>query len=232
MLETLEKVGFEISRATISSISIKNPDPKGRNIRLKGALYEQDFRFGEDLRADITHRSRQHRATNESRLRDVTEKYQRGIEAKRAENNRLNARQLRMSKAVFKPYLWSLLGISAAGLIVIAGLFIAIWSVKNELDDLKQQRAEAERTLDLLETKTKGLTLENCPVENSKATRVCVATEKRMMKALTHLGERLAELEQENTSLAQQLASLAAELERQSEIRQRQSEILNQLAKR
>ncbi|EFE02986.1 B protein (plasmid) [Neisseria gonorrhoeae DGI2] len=88
MLETLEKVGFEISRATISSISIKNPDPKGRNIRLKGALYEQDFRFGEDLRADITHRSRQHRATNESRLRDVTEKYQRGIEAKRAENNR------------------------------------------------------------------------------------------------------------------------------------------------
>ncbi|MFS4601790.1 MbeB family mobilization protein, partial [Neisseria gonorrhoeae] len=144
----------------------------------------------------------------------------------------INARQLRMSKAVFKPYLWSLLGISAAGLIVIAGLFIAIWSVKNELDDLKQQRAEAERTLDLLETKTKGLTLENCPVENSKATRVCVATEKRMMKALTHLGERLAELEQENTSLAQQLASLAAELERQSEIRQRQSEILNQLAKR
>ncbi|EPI6183796.1 MbeB family mobilization protein [Neisseria gonorrhoeae] len=145
----------------------------------------------------------------------------------------INARQLRMSKAVFKPYLWSfLLGISAAGLIVIAGLFIAIWSVKNELDDLKQQRAEAERTLDLLETKTKGLTLENCPVENSKATRVCVATEKRMMKALTHLGERLAELEQENTSLAQQLASLAAELERQSEIQQRQSEILNQLAKR
>ncbi|ENV9208222.1 cryptic plasmid protein B [Neisseria gonorrhoeae] len=144
----------------------------------------------------------------------------------------INARQLRMSKAVFKPYLWSLLGISAAGLIVIAGLFIAIWSVKNELDDLKQQRAEAERTLDLLETKTKGLTLENCPVENSKATRVCVATEQRMMKALTHLGERLAELEQENTSLAQQLASLAAELERQSEIQQRQSEILNQPAKR
>lgn len=144
----------------------------------------------------------------------------------------INARQLRMSKAVFKPYLWSLLGISAAGLIVISGLFIAIWSVKNELDDLKQQRAEAERTLDLLETKTKGLTLENCPVENSKATRVCVATEKRMMKALTHLGERLAELEQENTSLAQQLASLAAELERQSEIQQRQSEILNQPAKR
>ncbi len=77
-----------------------------------------------------------------------------------------------MSKAVFKPYLWSLLGISSAGLIVIARLFIAVWSVKNELDDLKQQRAEAERTLDQLETKTKGLTLENCPVENSKATRV------------------------------------------------------------
>lgn len=88
VLETLEKAGFEISRTTPSSISIKNPDPKGRNIRLKGALYEQNFRFGEDLRADITHRSRQHRAANESRLRHATAKYQRGIEAKRAENNR------------------------------------------------------------------------------------------------------------------------------------------------
>ncbi|PPZ57679.1 MbeB family mobilization protein, partial [Neisseria gonorrhoeae] len=69
----------------------------------------------------------------------------------------INARQLRLSKAVFKPYLRSLLGISAAGLIVIAGRFIAIWSLKNELDDLKQQRAEAELNLDLLETKPKGL---------------------------------------------------------------------------
>ncbi len=59
-----------------------------------------------------------------------------------------------------------------------------------------------------------------------------VALEQRMKKALTHLCERLAELEQENTGLAQQLASLAAEVERQSEIRQRQSEILNQTAKR
>lgn len=88
VLETLEKSGFEISCTTATSISIKNPDPKGRNIRLKGALYEQDFRFGEDLRADIASRSRQHRAANEDRLRRATEKYQRGIEAKRAENNR------------------------------------------------------------------------------------------------------------------------------------------------
>jgi hypothetical protein len=52
-----------------------------------------------------------------------------------------------------------------------------VGTLNSELDDLKQQRAEAERTLDLLNTKTKGLTLENCPVENSKATRVCVATD-------------------------------------------------------
>lgn len=89
----------------------------------------------------------------------------------------INAQQLRMSKAVFKPYLWSLIGISAAGLIVIAGLFIAIWSVRNELDDLKQQREEAQKSLDILNTKTKGVLLENCPVENSKATRICVATD-------------------------------------------------------
>ncbi len=34
----------------------------------------------------------------------------------------INARQLRMSKAAFKPYLWSMLGISATWMIVITGL--------------------------------------------------------------------------------------------------------------
>ncbi|WP_283957047.1 MbeB family mobilization protein, partial [Neisseria gonorrhoeae] len=158
VLETLEKVGFEISRATISSISIKNPDPKGRNIRLKGALYEQDFRlaktFEQTSRTEAASIEQQTKADLETLRKNINEALKQSEQKITAD---INARQLRMSKAVFKPYLWSLLGISAVGLIVIAGLFIAIWSVKNELDDLKQQRAEAERTLDLLETKTKGL---------------------------------------------------------------------------
>ncbi|MCU6525433.1 hypothetical protein, partial [Klebsiella quasipneumoniae] len=86
--------------------------------------------------------------------------------------------------------------------------------------------------LDLGDRRDNGWKLDQCPDDERCEARGRGATEKRMMKASTDMGERLAELEQENTSLAQQLASLAAELERQSEIRQRQSEILNQLAKR
>ncbi len=73
----------------------------------------------------------------------------------------ITARQLRLSKAASKPYLWRWISIFAAGWIVIADLFMAIWSVRNGLDDLRQQRTESELTLDLLETKTNGLTLEN-----------------------------------------------------------------------
>ncbi|WP_242060268.1 MbeB family mobilization protein, partial [Listeria monocytogenes] len=69
----------------------------------------------------------------------------------------INARQLRMSKAVFKPYLWSLLGISAAGLIVIAGLFIAIWIVNKQKAAYEQLRALAGPALCLPATKTHRL---------------------------------------------------------------------------
>lgn len=92
VLKTLENAGFEISRTTATSISIKNPETGGRNIRLKGALYEQDFRFSQDLSAEITARTERHRATSEERYSRATEIYQRGIEAKRAENHRRHSR--------------------------------------------------------------------------------------------------------------------------------------------
>jgi hypothetical protein len=91
VLKTLENAGFEISRTTATSISIKNPEG-GRNIRLKGALYEQDFRFSQDLSAELKTRTERHRATSKARYSRAAEIYQRGIEAKRAENNRRHSR--------------------------------------------------------------------------------------------------------------------------------------------
>lgn len=41
VVKTLESAGFEIARTTKKSISIKDPEG-GQNIRLKGAIYEQD----------------------------------------------------------------------------------------------------------------------------------------------------------------------------------------------
>ncbi|MGP5481092.1 relaxase/mobilization nuclease domain-containing protein, partial [Pseudomonas helleri] len=45
VLEKLTGAGFQVARETKSSISIADPDG-GKNIRLKGALYERDFRLG------------------------------------------------------------------------------------------------------------------------------------------------------------------------------------------
>jgi len=53
----LKEQGFDIARETPKSISISDPEG-GRNIRLKGHIYEQDFRFSEKLRGDITAVSR------------------------------------------------------------------------------------------------------------------------------------------------------------------------------
>ncbi len=61
-----------------------------------------------------------------------------------------------MSKAVFKLYLWSLRGTASAALIVIAGLFIAVWSILHELEDVKQQGEEAGQRQDRLETNAIG----------------------------------------------------------------------------
>lgn len=53
VLNVLKESGFEISRTSDNSISLKNPDPTGRNIRLKGAIYEVNARFGEQLTEQI-----------------------------------------------------------------------------------------------------------------------------------------------------------------------------------
>lgn len=86
VINALENAGLVISRTTSRSISIKNPIGDGRNIRLKGAFYEQDFRFSEDLRAEIEARNRAYRADSERRIEQATSDYTRRIEAKRSDN--------------------------------------------------------------------------------------------------------------------------------------------------
>ncbi len=65
--EALESAGFEVVRTTKSSISIADPDG-GRNIRLKGAIYEQSFNAGEGLRAEIESAAAEYRRNAESRI--------------------------------------------------------------------------------------------------------------------------------------------------------------------
>ena len=96
VIKTLETAGFEIARTTKKSISIKDPDG-GQNIRLKGAIYEQDFRFRKELRADIERASEAYRADRSRRIQESRETLDRLTQRKRESN------QLRYPRAEQTP---------------------------------------------------------------------------------------------------------------------------------
>lgn len=81
----LESIGLTVARETKSSISIADPSG-GRNIRLKGMIYERDFKFGEGLRGEIEAASAGYRAEREARVREAGNIYQRGTAIKLAEH--------------------------------------------------------------------------------------------------------------------------------------------------
>ena len=65
---------------------------RGRNIRLKGAIYEQSFNAGEGLRAEIESAAADYRRDAESRIQRAREVCQSGTERKREENQRRHPR--------------------------------------------------------------------------------------------------------------------------------------------
>lgn len=87
VVQSLEHAGFTVCRQTKSSISIADPDG-GRNIRLKGMIYEQNFRFGPELRGEIEAASERYRNTSKDRTRDARNVYQRCFRHKRDDNQR------------------------------------------------------------------------------------------------------------------------------------------------
>lgn len=89
--EALENAGFEVVRTTKSSISIADPDG-GRNIRLKGAIYEESFNAGEGLRAEIESAAADYRRDVENRIQRARAVCKSGIERKREENQRRHPR--------------------------------------------------------------------------------------------------------------------------------------------
>ena len=85
VLEALKNGGFEVTRETKTSISIKNPDPDAkRPIRLTGALYERDFRFSDELQQSIARQSEEYRANAGARLAEAQTLYASEMERKRS----------------------------------------------------------------------------------------------------------------------------------------------------
>lgn len=91
VLKALTDGGFDIVRVTKNSVSIADPEG-GRNIRLKGVIYEQGFRHGEGLRAEIEAASERYRRDVENRVREARESCLKGTDIKREQHQKRHPR--------------------------------------------------------------------------------------------------------------------------------------------
>lgn len=82
VIETLQDAGFEIARQTDKAVSIKNPSG-GRNIRLTGGLYERDFRFSQEVQAEVKRDSESYRNHVRRRFNEATHVLHKELERKR-----------------------------------------------------------------------------------------------------------------------------------------------------
>ncbi len=94
IINTLENKGFSIARVTKNSISIKNPsgEPNARNIRLKGALYAQNFSYGPSLQREIEEAGERYQGRIRERLSEAVKTYRSATEIKREYHSKRFAR--------------------------------------------------------------------------------------------------------------------------------------------
>lgn len=78
VIAALSEAGLEVVRQTKSGISIKDPEG-GQNLRLKGALYAENYRGGQELRAAREDAERSYREGREGRIREAEGRYREGI---------------------------------------------------------------------------------------------------------------------------------------------------------
>lgn len=85
VIQALTEAGIEVVRVTRSSISIADPNG-GKNIRLKGAFYEQSFTDGRGVREKAERESRIYRENAERRVQEARRICKQGTDLKRIFN--------------------------------------------------------------------------------------------------------------------------------------------------
>jgi Fe2+ transport system protein B len=87
VVNTLENAGFEITRQTERSISIKNPDGK-RNIRLEGVIYE-NRQFDKQFAEEHSRAGQDYQRTSRERYETALGKLHRLVESKQRANQEI-----------------------------------------------------------------------------------------------------------------------------------------------
>ena len=154
--EALEGAGFEVVRTTKSSISIADPDG-GRNIRLKGAIYEQSFNAGEGLRAAIESAAEEYRRDAESRIQRARAVCQSGTERKRAHEQSMSEAMEKNRRSVLLTAGRTWLTILMVSALLIATSGSILWWQGRQITDNYTHLRQQEDTLAKMTARTWGV---------------------------------------------------------------------------
>ena len=99
--QALTELGYTITRAGKDYISIKNPDPKGRNIKFKstneGGLYDIKFNASAEAASQISRASEDFRRSTEQRLVEAQRVFERELERKSKYHDQRHGQPMRAS---------------------------------------------------------------------------------------------------------------------------------------
>lgn len=99
--QALNELGYEITRSGKDYISIKNPDPKGRNIKFKstieGGLYDIKFNASAEAAREISRASEDFRRSTEQRLEAAQRVFERELERKSKYHDQRHGQPMRAS---------------------------------------------------------------------------------------------------------------------------------------
>ena len=99
--QALTELGYTITRAGKDYISIKNPDPKGRNIKFKstieGGLYDIKFNASAEAASQISRASEDFRRSTEQRLEAAQRIFERELERKSDYHDQRHGQPMRES---------------------------------------------------------------------------------------------------------------------------------------
>ena len=99
--QALSELGYTITRAGKDYISIKNPDPKGRNIKFKstseGGLYDIKFNASAEAASEISRASEDFRRSTEQRLEAAQRIFERELERKSDYHDQRHGQPMRES---------------------------------------------------------------------------------------------------------------------------------------
>ena len=102
--QALTELGYTITRAGKDYISIKNPDPKGRNIKFKstseGGLYDIKFNASAEAASEISRASEDFRRSTEQRLVEAQRVFERELERKSDYHAERHGKSMRESRGL------------------------------------------------------------------------------------------------------------------------------------